>query len=86
MQLNNVGLILMRRQALRHVVVVVVAGVVATCCSITLLFAIPCLLSELSSSQLGHATFAFAHAHFPYSRTPEPETEPRTTNHRSTHE
>lgn len=60
MQLNNVGLILMRRQALRHVVVV------ATCCSITLLFAIPCLLSEQSSSQLGHATFAFAHAHFPY--------------------
>lgn len=76
MQLNNVGLILMRRQALRHVVVV--AGVVATCCSITLLFAIPCLLSELSSSQLGHATFAFAHAHFPYSRT---RTRDRTQNH-----
>jgi len=68
MQLNNVGLILMRRQALCHVHSCCCFVVrVVSCC-----FAIPsALLSSVSasSSQLGHATFAFAHAHFPYSQT-----------------
>jgi len=88
MQLNNVGLILMRRQALCHVVVVVVAAaaaaVVVSRVSLLLLLFCYCYSlfccsvgSGVSSSQLGHATFAFAHAHFPYLQVATTQTMPR---------